>query len=147
MARKLPVQYPGAIYHVMNRGDRREAIFTDDHDRQMFLDTLGEACQKADWNTSISRRSAPQTFPSAGLGASRIGRTRGFNPRSSGCSAASPKAFGSSYSEMEKAGRWASWSTCQESTLGGRLTPAVGCLSIVCGCTRVGKGSEGWVVV
>ena len=27
MARKLRVQYPGATYHVMNRGDRREAIF------------------------------------------------------------------------------------------------------------------------
>ena len=25
MARKLRVEYPGAIYHVMNRGDRREA--------------------------------------------------------------------------------------------------------------------------
>jgi hypothetical protein len=25
MARKLRVQYPGAIYHVMNRGDRRES--------------------------------------------------------------------------------------------------------------------------
>ena len=32
MARKLRVQYPGAIYHVMNRGDRREPIFTDDDD-------------------------------------------------------------------------------------------------------------------
>jgi hypothetical protein len=27
MARKLRIQYPGAVYHVMNRGDRREAIF------------------------------------------------------------------------------------------------------------------------
>jgi hypothetical protein len=27
--RKLRVQYPGAIYHIMNRGDRREAIFAD----------------------------------------------------------------------------------------------------------------------
>jgi hypothetical protein len=27
MARKLRVEYPGAIYHVMNRGDRREPIF------------------------------------------------------------------------------------------------------------------------
>ena len=27
MARKLRIQYPGAIYHVMNRGDRREPIF------------------------------------------------------------------------------------------------------------------------
>ena len=29
MARKLRVQYPDAIYHVMNRGDRREPIFKD----------------------------------------------------------------------------------------------------------------------
>jgi putative transposase len=43
MARKLRVQYPGAIYHVMNRGDRREAIFKDDQDRERFLETLGEA--------------------------------------------------------------------------------------------------------
>lgn len=49
MARKLRLQYPGAIYHVMNRGDRREAIFTSDHDRELFLQTVGEACQKTDW--------------------------------------------------------------------------------------------------
>jgi len=49
MARKLRVQYPGAIYHVMNRGDRREAISVDDQDRRLFLDTLGEACEKTDW--------------------------------------------------------------------------------------------------
>ena len=44
MARKLRVQYSGAIYHVMNRGDRREPIFKDDQDRECFLATLGEAC-------------------------------------------------------------------------------------------------------
>src|SRR6185369_10831034 len=33
MARKLPTEYPGAIYHVINRGDLREAIFQDDIDR------------------------------------------------------------------------------------------------------------------
>jgi putative transposase len=49
MARKLRVQYPGAIYHVMNRGDRREPIFKDDADRKLFLQTLGEACQKTGW--------------------------------------------------------------------------------------------------
>jgi REP element-mobilizing transposase RayT len=49
MARKLRVQYPGAIYHVMNRGDRREAIFKDDQDRERFLETLGEACDKTGW--------------------------------------------------------------------------------------------------
>src|SRR5436190_13635848 len=46
MARKLRIQYPGAIYHVMNRGDRREAIFEDDEDRRLFLETLGEAGEK-----------------------------------------------------------------------------------------------------
>ena len=30
MARKLRVQYPGAVYHVMSRGNRRERIFEDD---------------------------------------------------------------------------------------------------------------------
>lgn len=33
----------------MNRGDRREDIFCDDHDRQTFLKTLGEACAKTAW--------------------------------------------------------------------------------------------------
>ena len=49
MARKLRVQYPGALYHVMNRGDRREPIFKDDLDRQRFLLTLGQACDKTSW--------------------------------------------------------------------------------------------------
>ena len=49
MPRKLRVQYPGAIYHVMSRGDRREDIFFDDVDRHDFIKTLAEACQKTDW--------------------------------------------------------------------------------------------------
>ena len=49
MPRKLRVEYPGAIYHVMNRGDRREPIFKDDVDRRRFLETLEEVCGKTDW--------------------------------------------------------------------------------------------------
>ena len=49
MARKLRLQYPGAIYHVMNRGDHSEAIFQGDKDRQLLLATLTEACAKTDW--------------------------------------------------------------------------------------------------
>src|SRR6266498_1205479 len=49
MPRKLRLEYPGAIYHVMNRGDRREDIFLDDADRCRFVETLGEACGKTDW--------------------------------------------------------------------------------------------------
>ena len=49
MARKLRLEYEGAIYHVMNRGDRREEIFQDDRDRELFLETLGQAAQKTGW--------------------------------------------------------------------------------------------------
>ena len=49
MARKLRVEYPGAVYHVMNRGDRREPILRDDEGRQRFLDTLAQACGKTGW--------------------------------------------------------------------------------------------------
>jgi putative transposase len=46
MRRKIRVEYPGAIYHIMSRGDRRENIFLDDVDRQDFIKTLAETCQK-----------------------------------------------------------------------------------------------------
>ena len=49
MPRKLRVEYPGAIYHVMNRGDHRENIVRDHEDRGCFLSTLGEACRKTEW--------------------------------------------------------------------------------------------------
>lgn len=50
MSRKLRVEYEGAIYHVMNRGDRREAIFLDAEDRKSFIATLGQACAKTGWH-------------------------------------------------------------------------------------------------
>lgn len=53
MPRKLRLQYEGAIYHVMNRGDRREDIFLDDEDRQRFVETLGETCAKTDWQVHV----------------------------------------------------------------------------------------------
>jgi REP element-mobilizing transposase RayT len=49
MPRQLRIEYPGAIYHVMNRGDRREPIFKDDLDRERFLATLSQACDKTGW--------------------------------------------------------------------------------------------------
>jgi len=47
--RQLRIQYEGALYHLMNLGDRREAIFRDDLDRKRFLETLGATCQKTSW--------------------------------------------------------------------------------------------------
>src|SRR5438105_13056097 len=49
MPRPLRIQYPGAMYHVMSRGNQRKDIFLDDVDRQDFLKTLAEACQKTGW--------------------------------------------------------------------------------------------------
>lgn len=49
MPRKLRLEYPGAIYHLMNRGDRREPIFKDDTDRRTFLELLGQCCLKTGW--------------------------------------------------------------------------------------------------
>jgi putative transposase len=49
MARPLRVEYPGALYHVMNRGDRRQAIFRGDADRYLFLESLQAACEKTGW--------------------------------------------------------------------------------------------------
>ena len=49
MARSIRIEYPGAYYHVMARGNRREAIFLDDDDRRFFLQTLSEACGRTGW--------------------------------------------------------------------------------------------------
>jgi len=40
MARALRILIPGAHYHVTCRGNERKAIFSDDSDRQAFLDKL-----------------------------------------------------------------------------------------------------------
>jgi putative transposase len=49
MPRQVRLEYCGAIYHVINRGNQRQDIFRDDEDRKKFLQTLGDACAKTDW--------------------------------------------------------------------------------------------------
>src|SRR5947207_14198955 len=49
MARKLRIQYEGAIYHVMSRGNGKAAVFHNDVDRRSFVQTLAEACSKTYW--------------------------------------------------------------------------------------------------
>jgi len=43
MARAIRIEYPGAVYHLMARGNQGHAIITDDQDRQVWLKTLGQA--------------------------------------------------------------------------------------------------------
>ena len=49
MPRKPRVEYEGAIYHVMCRGNRGARVFRDKRDNEVFLDTLGEACVRCGW--------------------------------------------------------------------------------------------------
>jgi REP element-mobilizing transposase RayT len=48
MSRPLRIEFPGAIYHVTSRGDRREPIFVDDDDRQALLQVLQQATERFD---------------------------------------------------------------------------------------------------
>lgn len=49
MARPIRLEFGGALYHVTARGDRREAIYEDDVDRQQFLDVLGDVIGLFNW--------------------------------------------------------------------------------------------------
>lgn len=52
MARPLRIEYPGAWYHVMNRGRRKEKIFLSRHDYEAFIKVLQEASDA--WNLKIA---------------------------------------------------------------------------------------------
>ena len=49
MARQLRIEYEGACYHVMCRGNGGEPIYKDDLDRELFLKTLWECCKQTGW--------------------------------------------------------------------------------------------------
>jgi putative transposase len=49
MARPLRIEFSGALYHITSRGDRREAIYEDDTDRESFLETLAEVVERFNW--------------------------------------------------------------------------------------------------
>jgi putative transposase len=49
MSRALRIEYPGAHYHAMCRGNNGQDIFFDDDGRRLFLSTLDEVCQQTGW--------------------------------------------------------------------------------------------------
>ena len=49
MTRPVRIEFSGALYHVTSRGDRREAIYEDDADRERFLEILGEVVRVWNW--------------------------------------------------------------------------------------------------
>lgn len=46
MSRPLRLEFPGAIYHLTARGNRRATIYADDNDRLVWLAILGEAAER-----------------------------------------------------------------------------------------------------
>lgn len=49
MSRPIRIEFSNALYHVTARGDRREDIFEDDADRQMFLSILAQVVTQCNW--------------------------------------------------------------------------------------------------
>jgi len=52
MSRPLRIAYPGAWYHVMNRGRRSENVFLSEFDYNSFVELLEETCEA--WNIRIA---------------------------------------------------------------------------------------------
>ena len=46
MARPLRIEYPGAYYHIINRGNSGENIFIDERDREKFLEYLAKGVER-----------------------------------------------------------------------------------------------------
>ena len=46
MARQWRIEYKGALYHVMSRGNESRKIVADDHDRIVFFKLLGKMSKR-----------------------------------------------------------------------------------------------------
>jgi len=49
MSRPLRIELAGGLYHVTSRGDRREDIYQDDADREVWLRVLAQCCERFNW--------------------------------------------------------------------------------------------------
>lgn len=49
MARPLRLELAGGLYHVTSRGDRREDIYRDDEDREVWLRVFAAVCERFNW--------------------------------------------------------------------------------------------------
>ena len=63
MSRPLRIEYPGAWYHVMNRGRRREEVFTENNDYRLFTEILKESAKL--FNVTGKASSAGALLPAA----------------------------------------------------------------------------------
>ena len=99
MARRLRLQFAGAIYHVTFRGNARQAIFGDDWDRERLTGRVGESAE--DFGVRIylycwMEPRAPAGGDAGGeperVHGQRADRVHGLSPRNWACAAARPSA-------------------------------------------------------
>jgi hypothetical protein len=81
MARKIRLEYAGAAYHIMARGNQGRDIYAADRNRELWLKTLGDACEKTGWRIHTRLKSdvcgRPQVLSAARMiRVRRSGRTR-----------------------------------------------------------------------
>lgn len=50
MPRQPRIEYEGALYHIMSRGNAGQRVYFDEAAHELFIDTLDEACRKTGWN-------------------------------------------------------------------------------------------------
>jgi putative transposase len=49
MPRKLRIEYPGAVYHVISRGNYRKELFLSENTGKAFERTIFEAAERCGW--------------------------------------------------------------------------------------------------
>ena len=86
MPRKAGVEFAGAVYQLLDRGDRREAIFRDAADHERFLLTLSEVCGRTGWRVHAfvlmsNHYHLLVETPEANL----VDRMRWFQTKTTGC--------------------------------------------------------------
>ena len=69
MARQLRFQYPGAVYHVMARGDGGKQLFLGKEDHESFRHWLEQVC--GEWDRSPVRQLEARESPWRAVGRDR----------------------------------------------------------------------------
>ena len=90
MSRPLRIEFPGAVYHVTSRGDRREPIYRDDEDRTTHLEVIAQAMDRFDAE-GILRSGVRSCGQRSGLGP---GLAFAFNAKSVKSKSADVEVFG-----------------------------------------------------
>jgi hypothetical protein len=63
MSRPLRIEFPGAVYYVTARSDRREPIFVDEGDQARLLDVVGVAMDR--YSASVLSYSRKRPVPAS----------------------------------------------------------------------------------